>query len=175
MSKSAASWYMQTQGITSKTKHDGVITYDRLIPSNSSNSKSIPAGRRHVLSPTDAVKTCRPLNTVKKYFPTKGTDHPPPRQNPTLSENADLLESELLDAGNKLRTLIPRQNRKRRGLINGTMSKPLLDAMGEQCRQNTQNHLLNIDEIKENNKQQTLVNDYFNETISAHKTGYKER
>lgn len=83
-------------------------------------------------------------------------------------ENKELLELELLDARNKLMTLIPKQNRKRRGLINGigSMTKWLFGTMDDEDRRNIQEHLLNINEIKENNNQQIVINDYFNITLS---------
>lgn len=82
--------------------------------------------------------------------------------------NKDLLQLELLDVRNKLMTLKPKQNRKRRGLINGigSMSKWLFGTMDEEDRQNIQNHLLNINEVKQNNDQQVLINDYLNVTLT---------
>ena len=83
-------------------------------------------------------------------------------------DNENLLQLELMEARNKLMTLIPKQTRQRRGLINGigSMSKWLFGTMDEEDRQNIQNHLFNINNIIENNNQQILINDYFNDTLN---------
>lgn len=83
-------------------------------------------------------------------------------------ENKEMLMLELNDARNKLMTLFPKQHRHRRGLINGigNLSKWLFGTMDDEDRQIIQNHLSNINEIKENNNQQVFINEYFNTTLN---------
>ncbi len=90
-------------------------------------------------------------------------------------KNKELLQLELLDARNKLLTLKPKYNRHRRGLINGIggISKFLFGTMDDEDRQNIQKYLFSIDEIKTNNNQQILINDYFNVTLNHLKTVIK--
>lgn len=83
-------------------------------------------------------------------------------------DNKEMLNLELSDAKNKLLTLLPKQSRQRRGLINGigSIQKWLFGTMDDEDRQNIQKQLFNIDEIVNNNNQQIIINDYFNITIN---------
>ena len=66
------------------------------------------------------------------------------------TKNKDLLQLELLNARNKLVRLIPKQNRQRRGLINGldSTSKWLFGIVDDEDRQNIQKCIFSIDEFK---------------------------
>ncbi|XP_075160295.1 uncharacterized protein LOC142233299 [Haematobia irritans] len=80
------------------------------------------------------------------------------------ASNKDILQSELLEARNKLMTLIPRQIRQKRGLINaiGTLSKWTFGTMDDYDRQTIQKHFLQTDDTV---NKQISINNHFNIAI----------
>lgn len=80
------------------------------------------------------------------------------------ASNKDILQAELLEARNKLMTLVPTKTRQKRGLINaiGTISKWTFGTMDDYDRQTIQKHFLQTDETL---NQQIHINDHFNLAI----------
>ncbi len=80
------------------------------------------------------------------------------------TSNKDILQAELLEVRNKLKTLIPKEKRQKRGLINaiGTISKWTFGTMDDYDRQTIENHFLQTDKKM---TEQIHVNEHFNLTI----------
>lgn len=80
------------------------------------------------------------------------------------ASNKDILQAELLEVRNKLKTLIPKEKRQKRGLINaiGTISKWTFGTMDDYDRQTIENHFLQTDKKM---TEQIHVNEHFNLAI----------
>lgn len=91
------------------------------------------------------------------------------------SNQETILQTEILDLKNKLKTIIPNK-RPRRGIINGvgTMSKWLFGTMDEQDRQNIEKHLQTVDHnnhlLITNYNEQITINQQFHKTIKQLKS-----
>lgn len=110
----------------------------------------------HLINPTEIIELVKNVSSNSAYLE---------------SEHRILLNEEVESILHKIRTLMPMNNRKKRGLINivGTAQKWLFGTMDDEDRQMITQH---VDEIRQNNRnainvinKQVKINDYFNNTF----------